>query len=287
MMDKLESIRDLARSKISEASSDEELEQVRIEFLGRKGKLTEVLRNLGALSIEEKKTLGAEANNLKRELLELIEEKRTGIREDSGGGSRAIDYTLPGRTLRIGRPHIVRSVTAELERIFLSFGFSVVHGPDIEDDYHNFTALNIPEDHPARDLHDTFYIEGMDLLLRTHTSPMQIRVMEKKAPPIRIVVPGRCYRNERTDASHLSEFHQMEGLYVDKGVNFGQLKGVLTTFARACFGENTDVRLRPGYFPFTEPSAEVDIGCPICGGKGCSVCKQTGWVEILGSDSSR
>jgi phenylalanyl-tRNA synthetase alpha chain len=162
-------------------------------------------------------------------------------------------------------------------------GFNVVHGPDIEDDYHNFTALNIPEDHPARDMHDTFYIEGAGLLLRTHTSPMQIRVMEKESPPVRIVVPGKCYRNERTDASHLSEFYQMEGLYVDKGIHFGQLKGVLTTFARAYFGEETDVRLRPGYFPFTEPSAEVDIKCPICGGDGCSVCKQTGWVEILGS----
>ena len=251
---------------------------MRVKYLGRKGLLTSILRQMGSISAEERPRMGALSNALKTFMEEAFASK-TGELELSSGPA-GIDVTLPGRALRRGGIHIINSVIRELEDIFLGLGFTVASGPEVEDDYHNFQALNIPEHHPARDMQDTFYFR-QGILLRTHTSPVQIRVMEKSGPPVRIIAPGRVYRCD-SDVSHTPMFHQIEGLWVEEGITFAHLKGVLYEFIHRLFGKDVPLRFRPSFFSFTEPSAEVDIGCIMCGGKGCRVCKGSGWMEILG-----
>jgi phenylalanyl-tRNA synthetase alpha chain len=279
--ERLTKLRAEALAAFEEAQDGRELEEARVRYLGRKSEINRLSRSLGSLPEEERKSLGRAVNEAKAELragLEAAHERLRAAVEQAP----ALDTTLPGRLPWVGRKHPLTRTLERLEAIFRTLGFEVALGPHIEDDFHNFGALNMPADHPARDMHDTFYIEG-GKLLRTHTSPVQIRVMETRKPPIRIIAPGRVYRNETPDASHGSEFWQLEGLYVDRDVRFGELKGVLTKFLRELYGERVGVRFRAGFFPFTEPSAEVDVECQVCHGGGCAVCKGTGWVELLGS----
>jgi phenylalanyl-tRNA synthetase alpha chain len=280
----LENLRAKAEHEIETATTREEFFDIKTRYLGRKGLLTELLRGLKDVSSEEKPLLGKLSNDIKKSLLEKIEESLAHI--EAGARDRAlreerIDVTLPGRGVRYGKVHPVTLVESEICEIFRTLGFSVVEGPEVELTYYNFEALNIPEDHPARDIHDTFYVTNT-VVLRTHTSPVQIRTMEQQAPPVRILSPGKVYRPD-SDISHTPMFHQVEGLLVDRGITFGDLKGVLTFFLREMFGSGTRLRFRPSFFPFTEPSAEVDIQCAMCKGAGCRVCGNTGWVEILGS----
>ncbi|ADY73283.1 Phenylalanyl-tRNA synthetase alpha chain [Desulfurobacterium thermolithotrophum DSM 11699] len=269
--------------KIEEVSSLEELEKLRVEFIGRKGKVTELLKSIPTLPPEERKEFGKACNILKGEIESLIKEKQSYFKEIEKKKKlekEKIDVTLPGRRKPLGSLHVVTKTLKEIVSIFTKMGFSVAEGPEIETDFYNFEALNIPKGHPAREMQDTFYISE-DVVLRTHTSPVQIRVMEKHQPPIQIIAPGKVYRKD-ADVTHTPMFHQVEGLMVDQKVTFADLKGVLELFLKEIFGSSTKVRFRPSYFPFTEPSAEVDIGCVICGGSGCKVCKGTGWLEILG-----
>lgn len=258
-------------------------EACRVKYLGRKGLITSVLKSLGQLAPEERPEVGQEVNRLKAELAEQIDQalarhRRREVEHRIEAGR--LDITLGGRKVRTGHLHPIRTVMDEVLGIFTGMGFSIFVGPEIETDYYNFEALNVPADHPARDMQDTLYVEG-GYLLRTHTSPVQIHVMEKNRPPIMAVFPGAVYRRD-SDISHSPMFHQVEGLMVDSHITMGDLKGVLSTFCHRMFGERLAVRFRPSYFPFTEPSAEVDIRCVICGGSGCRVCKFTGWLEILG-----
>jgi phenylalanyl-tRNA synthetase alpha chain len=280
----LEDLREKANDEIQSATSREEFLDIKTRYLGRKGLLTDLLRGLKDAPPEEKPLLGKLSNDIKRSLLEQIEkalevveskEKDRALREGR------IDVTLPGRGRRYGRLHPVTQVEKEICNIFGTLGFSVVEGPEVELTYYNFEALNIPEDHPARDIHDTFYISDT-MVLRTHTSPVQIRTMEQQPPPVRILSPGKVYRPD-SDISHTPMFHQIEGLLVDRDITFGDLKGVLTFFLRQMFGSDTRLRFRPSFFPFTEPSAEVDIQCVMCKGSGCRLCGYSGWIEILGS----
>lgn len=281
MIDRLEELGAEARGALDSASTEAELAEVRVRYLGRKSELNQMSRGLGSLGPDEKRRIGKAVNELKAELSLLLESAVERVR---GGGDAVdtLDLTLPGRLPWVGRKHVLTRTLERLESIFRTLGFEVAIGPHIEDDFHNFDALNIPADHPARDMHDTFYVEGGGLL-RTHTSPVQIRTMMSRRPPIRIVAPGRVYRNESPDASHSAEFYQFEGLYVDRAVRFGELKGVITRFMHELFGDDVNARFRAGYFPFTEPSTEVDVECRICKGAGCGVCKGTGWVELLGA----
>ncbi len=286
MENDLSRIRDAVMAALEACREEADLEALRIRFLGRKGELTHILRRLGELPPDQRRTVGEAANQLKTFLEERIAALRTHWAEETRARSLAaerIDITLPGNRRPSGTLHPLLQTLDDTIAIFTAMGFRVARGPDIEDDYHNFAALNIPADHPARDMQDTFFL-GSDLLLRTHTSPVQIRVMESQPPPVQIVVPGTVYRRD-DDVTHSPMFVQLEGLMVDTDICFAHLKGVLTEFARAMFGPHTPVRFRPSYFPFTEPSAEVDIGCVICGGSGstCAVCKGSGWLEILGS----
>jgi phenylalanyl-tRNA synthetase alpha chain len=258
-----------------------QLENFRIKYLGKKGKITSFLKLLKDLPLEEKKYLGKELNELKDLLEEKLKEKEREILFREEDKDLGLDLTLPGRSPFIGTLHPLTQVIDELCEIFSRLGFEIVTGPEIETEYYNFTALNIPEWHPARDMQATFYLKN-GALLRTHTSPMQIRAMLERIPPLRIVAPGKVYRCD-ADIRHSPMFHQIEGLMVDKEVSFSDLKGVLTYFAKEIFGEKTKVRFRPSYFPFTEPSLEMDIECVICKGKGCKVCGETGWLEILGA----
>jgi|UniRef100_A0A7C4NV12 phenylalanyl-tRNA synthetase alpha chain len=258
-----------------------QLENFRIKYLGKKGKITSFLKLLKDLPLEEKKYLGKELNELKDLLEEKLKEKEREILFREEDKDLGLDLTLPGRSPFIGTLHPLTQVIDELCEIFSRLGFEIVTGPEIETEYYNFTALNIPEWHPARDMQATFYLKN-GALLRTHTSPMQIRAMLERKPPLRIVAPGKVYRCD-ADIRHSPMFHQIEGLMVDKDVSFSDLKGVLTYFAREIFGEKTKVRFRPSYFPFTEPSLEMDIECVICKGKGCKVCGEAGWLEILGA----
>jgi phenylalanyl-tRNA synthetase alpha chain len=258
-----------------------QLENFRIKYLGKKGKITSFLKLLKELPLEEKKYLGKELNELKDLLEEKLKEKEREILFREEDKDLGLDLTLPGRSPFIGTLHPLTQVIDELCEIFSRLGFEIVTGPEIETEYYNFTALNIPEWHPARDMQATFYLKN-GALLRTHTSPMQIRAMLERKPPLRIVAPGKVYRCD-ADIRHSPMFHQIEGLMVDKDVSFSDLKGVLTYFAREIFGEKTKVRFRPSYFPFTEPSLEMDIECVICKGKGCKVCGEAGWLEILGA----
>ena len=280
----LEELRKNAEAELTAARSKEELLSIRTKYLGRKGLLTSVLRGLGNVSTEERPAIGKLSNEIKEGLSSQIDaalERIDANQRDQALLAEKIDVTLPGRQVKLGRLHPINQIRDEICDIFKGLGFSVVEGPEIETDYYNFEALNIPKDHPARDMQDTFYVSD-NIVLRTHTSPVQVRVMEKQKPPVRIICPGKVYRCD-SDVSHTPMFHQIEGLLVDKGISFSDLKGVLTYFARQVFGKDTALRFRPSFFPFTEPSAEVDIRCVMCGGAGCRVCGQSGWLEILGS----
>ena len=284
MREQLEQMKDEALRCIAQASGETALHEIRVRFLGRKGELTSLMKGLGTLSAEERPVVGQLVNTIKDEIESRLESALVSAREQEIQQrlqSERIDVTLPGRRLTCGTKHPITLVIEEVCDIFAGLGFSVAEGPEIEHDWYNFEALNFPPEHPARDMQDTFFVEN-NLLLRTHTSPVQIRTMLKQKPPVRIIAPGTVYRCD-SDATHSPMFHQIEGLMVDKGVTFGDLKGMLTTFTNQLFGQKTGVRLRPSFFPFTEPSAEVDIACVICGGKGCRVCKQSGWLEILGA----
>ncbi|BCS54233.1 phenylalanine--tRNA ligase subunit alpha [Geobacter sp. SVR] len=284
MREQLERLRQDALGAINGASGEDALQEVRIRFLGRKGELTALMKGLGALAAEERPVVGQLVNTIRDEIETALEAVLAAAREkakDERLRSERIDVTLPGRRPLAGSKHPITQVIEEVSDIFAGLGFSVAEGPEIEHDWYNFEALNFPPEHPARDMQDTFFVDN-SLLLRTHTSPVQIRTMLKKKPPLRIIAPGTVYRCD-SDATHSPMFHQIEGLMVDKGVTFGDLKGILTIFTNQLFGQKTGVRLRPSFFPFTEPSAEVDIACVICGGKGCRVCKNSGWLEILGA----
>jgi phenylalanyl-tRNA synthetase alpha chain len=272
-----------AESKLSSLENLKDLEELRVRYLGRKGLFTGLLRQLGQVSAEDRPRLGKLANQIKEELdLKFNARKSELAVSDTAGVEGRDDLSLPGRIAPFGRLHPVTQIMDEVCSIFIDLGFAVAEGPDVELDYYNFEALNIPKHHPARDMHDTFYINE-SILLRTHTSPMQIRAMEEERPPLRIIAPGKVYRCD-SDITHTPMFHQVEGFLVDRKVSFADLKGVLSVFCQKMF-DHADIglRFRPSFFPFTEPSAEVDIGCVICRGKGCRVCKQTGWLEILGA----
>ncbi len=284
MKDTLNKIKETVEELLASAESLEVLEEIRIKYLGKKGELTAVLKGMGKLSAEERPVIGALANEIRDFLSNEIDAKKDELEKAQLAEKlkeEVIDVTMPGKTQDLGKLHPLTKVMNELKDIFIGLGFEIADGPEVEYDYYNFEALNIPKNHPARDTQDTFYIED-NIVLRTQTSPMQVRVMEKQKPPIRIIAPGRVYRSDAVDATHSPIFHQVEGLVVDKGVTMADLKGTLETALKALYGENTKVRFRPHHFPFTEPSAEVDVSCFVCGGKGCSVCKGEGWIEILG-----
>ncbi len=284
MREKLEALLAAAVTELSQVGTEEGLQELRVKYLGKKGELTAVMKGLGALSPEERPIIGQVVNTVKGELEVKIDSAALQIREAKKAEklrAERIDVTLPGRRQPIGTRHPITLVIEEITAIFAGLGFTVAEGPEIEHDFYNFEALNFPKDHPARDMQDTFFISDT-ILLRTHTSPVQIRTMLEQEPPVRIIAPGTVYRCD-SDATHSPMFHQIEGLMVDKGITFGDLKGILTIFINQLFGQGTGVRLRPSFFPFTEPSAEVDIACVICNGKGCRVCKNTGWLEILGA----
>ena len=286
MESELTRIRDEALTALAACHDDADIEALRVRFLGRKGELTGVLRGIGELPAEQRRVIGETANHIKALLEERIVTLRTRWQEEQRARSLAaerIDITIPGHQWPRGSLHPLLQTLDDTIAIFTAMGFEVARGPDIEDDYHNFAALNIPADHPAREMQDTFFI-APEVVLRTHTSPVQIRVMESRQPPLQIIVPGAVYRCD-DDVTHSPMFAQLEGLMVGKDISFAHLKGVLTAFVHTMFGPDTPVRFRPSYFPFTEPSAEVDMGCVICGGRntGCAVCKGSGWLEVLGS----
>jgi phenylalanyl-tRNA synthetase alpha chain len=280
----IEELSEKVEGGISSIRTIEDLKNLKLSLLGRKGLFAEYLEGLKSLDKEERKVFGKEINNLKVGAEARLSGIESQFVEEEKARQQArswIDITMPGKQPVVGRKHPITQTFDEIVRIFSSLGFSVAEGPNIETEYYNFEALNIPQDHPARDMQDTFYVKP-GVVLRTHTSPMQVRVMESQLPPVRIISPGSVYRCDQ-DVSHTPMFHQVEGLMVDKGVRFSDLKGILTLFIQEIFGAETPVRFRPSYFPFTEPSAEIDIGCVICKGKGCRLCKETGWLEILGS----
>lgn len=283
--EQVEQIRRMARERISRASSASALDEVRVELLGKKGKLTALLRGMGTLSAEERPAMGRLFNSVRDEMEQLLEERGAFLRNaalEERLRAEAVDVTLPGRPIPWGSRHPLTLTLNDIKRIFIGLGFEVVEGPEVETDYYNFEALNEPKHHPARDMQDTFYITE-DLLLRTQTSPVQVRTMERQKPPVRMIAPGKVYRVDAADATHSPMFHQVEGLLVDEHVTFGDLKGVLTLVIRELFGKERGVRFRPSYFPFTEPSAEVDISCFVCAGEGCRLCKYEGWIEVLGA----
>ena len=284
MKEQLEAIRQKALTELENASSVQDIEAVRIKFLGKKGELTGILKQMGKLSAEERPVIGQLANVIRSELEAKIEEDSKAISQKLQAEklkAEKIDVTLPGKAKVLGSRHPLTVVLDDIKDIFIGMGFDIVDGPEVEKDYYNFAALNIPKDHPARDTQDTFYINE-NIVLRTQTSPVQVRVMEKQQPPIRIISPGRVFRSDAVDATHSPLFHQIEGLVVDKGVSFADLKGTLEIFIKQLYGEDSVVRFRPHHFPFTEPSAEVDVQCFNCHGAGCPLCKGEGWIEILG-----
>jgi len=285
LLDKLKELESEAKDKIEAANSLEELKEIRVKILGKKGALTGLLRSLGDVDPEERPVIGKKANVLREELEEFFKFREQVLRDAEKEGQwekERIDVTLPGQPEQIGQIHPLNMILNEIREIFVGLGFQVAYGPDIESDFYNFEALNIPAEHPARDMQDSFYITDQ-FLLRTHTSPVQIRTMEKMAPqlPVRVIAPGKVFRRD-DDATHSPMFHQVEGLAVDENISFADLKGTLLLFAREMFGPDQKIRLRPSFFPFTEPSAEVDISCIMCSGEGCRVCSNTGWLEILG-----
>ncbi len=268
-------------SELTHCNDSHCIEDIRIHYLSKKGLLSQKFALLGKLPPEERPKLGQELNRLKNLFQSNLKEKAREIEVRRAKASK-IDITLPGDRDYLGKKHPLLQVLDDIKRIFAEMGFAIEEGPEVESDYFNFEALNIPKDHPARDMHDTFYLPG-GYLLRTHTSPVQIRVMKNQKPPIHMIAPGRCFRKDTPDASHSPFFHQVEGLVVDKNISFADLKGVIATFARKMFGRDVKIRFRPSFFPFTEPSAEYDFTCMICGGKGCRTCKGTGWLEISGA----
>jgi len=284
VLEELEKIEKETLAFLSDAKAENEVSEIRVRVLGKKGTLTQVLKRLGTLPESDRKEIGKKANQVKENLEKRIEETLLQIQERErreGLAKERIDVTIPGRQIPLGKKHPLTQTLEEIIDIFSHLGFEVVEGPEVELDYYNFEALNIPKGHPAREMQATFFISE-DMVLRTHTSPMQVRTMEKKRPPVRMICPGAAYRVD-SDPTHSPMFHQVEGLLVDKGITFADLKGVLTVFVHQMFGKERKLRFRPSFFPFTEPSAEVDIECFICGGKGCGVCSNTGWLEILGS----
>ncbi len=283
MSDGLEQLVEKAGSAIQGASDLKTLDDLRVSYLGKKGEITQRMQSLGKLAPEERKEAGKLINDAKQAVQQALEARKAALQAEELNAKlaqEAIDVTLPGRGQERGGLHPVTKTLQRIEELFSQMGFEVVEGPEVEDDYYNFEALNIPESHPARAMHDTFYFDE-HTVLRTHTSPVQIRVMKEKQPPLRIIAPGRVYRCD-SDLTHTPMFHQIEGLLVDEDVSFAQLKGILDEFLRNFFEKDLAVRFRPSYFPFTEPSAEADIQCVMCGGEGCRVCSQTGWIEILG-----
>ncbi len=285
MKEKLISISTAAKSAIAAASTPQEIEELRVKYLGKKGELTAILKMMGSLSPEERPIMGQLVNEAKAELEGEITAKASEIKAketEEKLKAETIDITLPAKTVSTGKLHPLNTVLNDMIDIFQSMGFDVVDGPEVETDYYNFECLNVPADHPARDMQDTFYL-GENLLLRTQTSAAQIRTMENRKPPIRVICPGRVFRADEVDATHSPVFHQIEGLVVDKGITMCDLKGVLEQFAHEIYGADTEVKFRPSFFPFTEPSVEVDVTCSECGGKGCRVCKGSGWIEILGA----
>jgi phenylalanyl-tRNA synthetase alpha chain len=284
MKDKLNGLRETTIALIASLTDEKSLADARTRALGRKGELTTVLRGLKDVPPEERADLGQLANQIKAELEEAFARAERGLQAEAERcrlASEFVDVTLPGRRMMPGRSHILNRVTEELIEVFSGLGFQLAEGPEVELDYYNFEALNIPKDHPARDMQDTFYFSD-NVVLRTHTSPVQIRTMEKQQPPVRVICPGKVYRRD-ADITHSPMFMQIEGLWVDKNISFADLKGILTAFVHEYFGKQLKLRFRPSFFPFTEPSAEVDMQCVICGGSGCRTCSSTGWLEILGS----
>lgn len=283
MKEKLAQIKRDALAQIEAVNAD--LEQIKVRYLGKKGELTAVLRGMGALSAEERPVIGQLANEVRESIENAVAERLRSLQAkamEQKLRAERLDVTMPGTPAPVGHIHPLTRVQRELENVFIGMGFSIAEGPEVELDYYNFQALNIPENHPARDTQDTFYVSDK-VLLRSQTSPVQVRTMEKQKPPIRIISPGRVYRSDALDATHSPLFHQLEGLVVDKGITMGDLKGTLETFAKKLFGPETRIRFRPHHFPFTEPSAEVDVSCFVCGGCGCRLCKGEGWIEILGA----
>ena len=284
MKQQLEEIKSRAAAASAHAKLPQEIDALRVRFLGKKGELTGILKQMGKLSPEERPVIGQLANEVRSWIETDIETRLTEIKASQMAArleSEKLDVTLPGKRPQFGAKHPLSIVLDEIKEIFIGMGFEIADGPEVETDYYNFEALNIPKDHPARDTQDTFYINE-NILLRTQTSPVQVRVMEQKKPPIRIISPGRVYRSDALDATHSPLFHQIEGLVVDKGITFADLKGTLETFIKRLYGEDSVVRFRPHHFPFTEPSAEVDVQCFNCKGEGCRLCKGEGWIEILG-----
>jgi phenylalanyl-tRNA synthetase alpha chain len=284
MREQLAKIKEAALGNIKEALDSQKLDEIRIKYLGKKGELTGILRGMGALSSEERPIIGKVANEVREEIEAALEHAITNFKGNEKNErlkKEVIDVTMPGTANKIGKLHPLTKVLDDIKEVFFGMGFSIAEGPEIELDYYNFEALNIPKGHPARDEQDTFYINEK-VVLRTQTSPVQIRVMEKSKPPIKILAPGRVYRSDAVDASHSPTFHQIEGLVVDEGITMANLYGTLDTFAKRFFGEKTKTKFRPHHFPFTEPSAEVDVSCFACGGEGCRLCKGSGWIEILG-----
>ncbi len=282
MIENINQIKQEFADELQKADTLQLLEQVRIKYLTRSGKISELFEGLKTAAPAEKPSLGKALNELRQFAQNGYDEKKDKLEHDRKPKEPQFDLTLPGRKKPIGTKHPVVQMMEEIKRIFISMGFAVETGPEIESDYYNFGALNFAPDHPARDMQDTIFITD-DILLRTHTSPVQIRLMERQQPPVRAIMPGWAYRNEAISARSLVAFHQVEGLYVDKGVTFSELKGTLVAFAKRLYGSSIKYRFRPSFFPFTEPSAEMDITCFLCSGKGCRVCKYSGWLEILGS----
>ncbi|MFD0047747.1 phenylalanine--tRNA ligase subunit alpha [Actinomycetes bacterium NPDC127524] len=287
MQERLQELQEEALQKVLNASELKELNDIRVAYLGKKGPITEVLRGMGKLSAEERPKVGALANVVREAIAQKIEEKQQALETAAVNEKLAaekIDVTLPGRPVKKGSHHPLTKVIEEIEDLFIGMGYTVAEGPEVETDYYNFEALNLPKGHPARDMQDSFYITE-EILMRTHTSPVQARTMEKHKGkgPVKIICPGKVYRRDNDDATHSHQFMQIEGLVIDENIRMSDLKGTLEVFAKKMFGQDREIRLRPSFFPFTEPSVEMDISCKICGGKGCSVCKGTGWIEILGA----
>ncbi|CAM2993162.1 phenylalanine--tRNA ligase subunit alpha [Paenibacillus sediminis] len=286
MKERLESLKSEALAQLKDVSDPQTLNDLRVKYLGKKGALTEILRGMGALSAEERPIIGQVANEVRSAIEQIIDEKQQFfLQQETEKRLQAekVDVTLPGRPLRQGGVHPLNKVIGEIEEIFLGMGYRVAEGPEVEMDYYNFEALNLPKNHPARDMQDSFYITE-ELLMRTHTSPVQVRTMEamKGEVPVKVICPGKVYRRDDDDATHSFQFNQIEGLVIGKNIRMSDLKGTLQQFVQEMFGPKTQIRLRPSFFPFTEPSAEVDVTCVQCGGDGCRMCKHTGWLEILG-----
>lgn len=284
MGDKIQEMTEAVKKKLSEIKTLQELQELKVKYLGKKGEVTSMLKGLGGMAPEERPIFGQKVNALREELEKSMERREREVKErmmEQRLQKEKIDVTMPGKNIELGSVHPITQVIQEVEEIFLGMGYSIADGPEVETAIYNFDKLNTPLDHPARDLQDTFYITD-DVILRTQTSPVQARVMENQKPPIKIICPGAVYRSDTLDSTHSPVFHQIEGLVVDKNITMSDLKGTLEMFAKNCLGPNTKVRFRPHHFPFTEPSAEADVSCFVCGGKGCRVCKQEGWIELLG-----